>query len=108
MSQGWSLGGTRSPPAPPSPSAPSPRGCGGVEAPGEAAAAAAQELSARLLGLAAQPAPEPDPSVYLALRLAPHHDLAGEQRYLARLRDAFQHRYGRYVPLGPPGPLLHR
>ncbi|XP_050762698.1 transcobalamin-2 [Gymnogyps californianus] len=63
------------------------------EAPGEAAAVRA--LSARLLGLAADPARDPDPSVYLALRLAGDHDLCGEERYLARLRDAFQHRYGR-------------
>ncbi|XP_059683875.1 transcobalamin-2 [Gavia stellata] len=63
------------------------------EAPGEAAAVRA--LSARLLGLAADLARDPDPSVYLALRLASDHDLRGEERYLARLRDAFQHRYGR-------------
>ncbi|XP_063206850.1 transcobalamin-2 [Chroicocephalus ridibundus] len=63
------------------------------EAPGEAAAV--QELSARLLGLAGNPARDPDPSVYLALRLAGDHDLREEERYLARLRDAFQRRYGR-------------
>ncbi|KAM6340415.1 transcobalamin-2 isoform 1-T1 [Alca torda] len=63
------------------------------EAPGEAAAV--RVLSARLLGLAGDPARDPDPSVYLALRLASDHDLRGEERYLARLRDAFQHRYGR-------------
>uniref|UniRef100_A0A8B9MT15 Transcobalamin-2 n=1 Tax=Accipiter nisus TaxID=211598 RepID=A0A8B9MT15_9AVES len=34
-------------------------------------------------------------SVYLALRLAGDHDLHGEKQYLARLQDAFQHRYGR-------------
>ncbi|KAM6051938.1 transcobalamin-2 [Chlamydotis macqueenii] len=65
------------------------------EAPGEAAAVRA--LSARLLGLAAEPARDPDPSVYLALRLAGDHDLREERRYLARLQDAFQHRYGRSV-----------
>ncbi|XP_054699957.1 transcobalamin-2 [Grus americana] len=65
------------------------------EAPGEAAAAAVRVLSARLLGLAADPARDPDPSVYLALRLADDHDPRGEERYLARLHDAFQHRYGR-------------
>ncbi|XP_010561688.1 PREDICTED: transcobalamin-2 [Haliaeetus leucocephalus] len=64
------------------------------EAPGEAAAAV-RALSARLLGLAVDPARDPDPSVYLALRLAGDHDLRGEKRYLARLQDAFQHRYGR-------------
>ncbi|CAM9550813.1 unnamed protein product [Bubo scandiacus] len=63
------------------------------EAPGEAAVV--RVLSARLLGLAADPARDPDPSVYLALRLAGDHDLRGEEQYLARLRDAFQHRYGR-------------
>ncbi|XP_069651532.1 transcobalamin-2 isoform X2 [Haliaeetus albicilla] len=63
-------------------------------APGEAAAAV-RALSARLLGLAVDPARDPDPSVYLALRLAGDHDLRGEKRYLARLQDAFQHRYGR-------------
>ncbi|KFO73538.1 Transcobalamin-2, partial [Cuculus canorus] len=41
------------------------------------------------------PARDPDPSVYLALRLAGDHDLREEERYLGRLRDAFQHRYGR-------------
>lgn len=50
-------------------------------------------LSARLLGLAADPARDPDPSVYLALRLAGDHDLRGEERYLAQLQDAFQRRY---------------
>ncbi|XP_026715692.1 transcobalamin-2 isoform X2 [Athene cunicularia] len=63
------------------------------EAPGEVAAV--QALSARLLGLSADPARDPDPSVYLALRLGTDHDLRGEERYLARLQDAFQHRYGR-------------
>ncbi|XP_075372420.1 transcobalamin-2 isoform X1 [Mycteria americana] len=67
----------------------------GVEAPGEAAAAAVRALSARLLGLAADLARDPDPSVYLALRLASDHSLRGEERYLARLQDAFQRRYGR-------------
>ncbi|KAM9219198.1 transcobalamin-2 [Leptosomus discolor] len=65
------------------------------EAPGEAAAVAVRALSARLLGLAADPARDPDPSVYLALRLAGDHDPRGEERYLARLQDAFQRRYGR-------------
>ncbi|XP_042661511.1 transcobalamin-2 [Tyto alba] len=65
------------------------------EAPGEAAAAAVRVLSARLLGLAADPARLPDPSVYLALRLAGEHDPREEERYLGRLRDAFQPRYGR-------------
>ncbi|XP_064321930.1 transcobalamin-2 isoform X1 [Phalacrocorax carbo] len=63
------------------------------EAPGEAAAVRA--LSARLLGLAADPARDPDPSVYLALRLAGNHHLPVEERYLARLQDVFQHHYGR-------------
>lgn len=71
----------------------SPGPWGWVEAPGEAAAVRA--LSARLLGLAADLARDPDPSVYLALRLAGDHDLHGEKQYLARLQDAFQHRYGR-------------
>lgn len=78
---------------PPSPSAPSP-GPWRAEAPG-GEAAAVRELSARLLGLAGNPARDPDPSVYLALRLAGDHDLREEERYLARLRDAFQRRYGR-------------
>ncbi|XP_064024181.1 transcobalamin-2 isoform X2 [Pogoniulus pusillus] len=63
------------------------------EAPGEAGAAAVQALSRRLLGLASDPARDPDPSVYLALRLAADHHLAAEQRYLARLQDTFQRRY---------------
>ncbi|KAF1667665.1 Transcobalamin-2, partial [Aptenodytes patagonicus] len=63
------------------------------EAPGEAAAAAVRALSARLLGLAVDPARDPDPSVYLALRLADDHDLRREEQYLARLQDAFQRRY---------------
>ncbi|KAM6193220.1 transcobalamin-2 [Sarcoramphus papa] len=63
------------------------------EAPGEAAAVRA--LSARLLGLAVDPARDPDPSVYLALRLAGDHDLCGEEWYLARLQDTFQRHYGR-------------
>ncbi|XP_072736063.1 transcobalamin-2 isoform X1 [Ciconia boyciana] len=70
-------------------------GAVGVEAPGEAAAAPVRALSARLLGLAADLARDPDPSVYLALRLASDHSLRGEERYLARLQDAFQRRYGR-------------
>ncbi|KAK1213690.1 TCO2 protein, partial [Pygoscelis papua] len=65
------------------------------EAPGEAAAEAVRALSARLLGLAVDPARDPDPSIYLALRLADDHDLHGEEQYLARLQDAFQHRYSR-------------
>lgn len=71
-----------------------------AEAPGEAGAAAVQALSRRLLGLASDPARDPDPSVYLALRLAADHDLAAEQRYLARLQDTFQRRYNQYVPRG--------
>lgn len=66
---------------------------GPVEAPGQAAVLRA--LSSRLLALAADPEREPDPSVYLALRLAGEHDLRREQQYLARLQDAFQHRYSR-------------
>lgn len=62
-------------------------------------------LSARLLGLAGAPAPEPDPAVYLALRLAREHHPRLERRYLERLQDAFQHPYGRWVPGGPPGAL---
>ncbi|XP_064890021.1 transcobalamin-2 isoform X2 [Columba livia] len=61
----------------------------------EEAQAAVRALSSQLLGLAGDPARDPDPSVYLALRLAGDHDLRGEERYLARLGDAFQHRYGR-------------
>ncbi|XP_014792272.1 PREDICTED: transcobalamin-2 [Calidris pugnax] len=63
------------------------------EAPGEAVAV--RGLSARLLGLVGDPARDPDPSVYLALRLAGDHDLRGEERYLARLQDTFQRHYGR-------------
>ncbi|XP_033924480.1 transcobalamin-2 isoform X2 [Melopsittacus undulatus] len=63
------------------------------EAPGQEALQRA--LSSRLLALAADPEREPDPSVYLALRLAGEHDLHREQQYLERLQDAFQHRYGR-------------
>lgn len=66
---------------------------GPVEAPGQAAVLRA--LSSRLLALAADPERDPDPSVYLALRLAGEHDLRREQQYLERLQDAFQHRYGR-------------
>uniref|UniRef100_A0A8C5TYH1 Transcobalamin-2 n=1 Tax=Malurus cyaneus samueli TaxID=2593467 RepID=A0A8C5TYH1_9PASS len=37
---------------------------------------------------------DPDPAVYLALRLAPDHDLRLERRYLERLQDTFRHPYG--------------
>ncbi|XP_072736065.1 transcobalamin-2 isoform X3 [Ciconia boyciana] len=77
-------------------------GAVGVEAPGEAAAAPVRALSARLLGLAADLARDPDPSVYLALRLASDHSLRGEERYLARLQDAFQRRYGRHTEVERP------
>ncbi|XP_051489967.1 transcobalamin-2 [Apus apus] len=72
------------------------------EAPGEAVAGPVRALSARLLGLAGDPARDPDPSVYLALRLGPEHSLRGEERYLRRLQDAFQHRYGRSAEVEPP------
>lgn len=52
-------------------------------------------LSARLLGLAAEPGLDADPGVYVGLRLAGEHDLRTERRYLERLRDTFQGRYGR-------------
>ncbi|NXU16465.1 TCO2 protein, partial [Pardalotus punctatus] len=65
-------------------------------------AGAVRALSAQLLGLAGDPARDPDPAVYLALRLARDHDPRLEQRYLERLQDAFQHPYGRWVPEGPP------
>ncbi|XP_071301880.1 transcobalamin-2 [Agelaius tricolor] len=58
-------------------------------------AGAVRALSARLLGLAGDPARDPDPAVYLALRLAREHHPRLEQRYLERLQDAFQHPYGR-------------
>uniref|UniRef100_A0A8C3Y5L7 Transcobalamin-2 n=1 Tax=Catharus ustulatus TaxID=91951 RepID=A0A8C3Y5L7_CATUS len=73
----------------------------GAEVP-EGSAGAVRALSARLLGLAGDPARDPDPSVYLALRLAREHDPQLEQRYLERLQDAFRHPYGRWVPAGPP------
>ncbi|TRZ20925.1 hypothetical protein HGM15179_006106 [Zosterops borbonicus] len=63
--------------------------------PPEGSAGAVRALSARLLGLAGAPAPEPDPAVYLALRLAREHHPRLERRYLERLQDAFQHPYGR-------------
>ncbi|KFM08090.1 Transcobalamin-2, partial [Aptenodytes forsteri] len=55
------------------------------------------------------PARDPDPSVYLALRLADDHDLRREEQYLARLQDAFQRRYSWKIPaplqlVGGPGP----
>ncbi|XP_056205941.1 transcobalamin-2 [Falco biarmicus] len=65
------------------------------EAPGKAAVV--QALSAQLLGLVADPTRDPDPSVYLALRLARVHNLRREEQYLAQLRDTFQRRYGRSV-----------
>ncbi|XP_035426980.1 transcobalamin-2 [Cygnus atratus] len=65
------------------------RGC---RAPGEAAV---RVLSARLLGLAAELGLDADPGVYVGLRLAGEHDLRAERRYLERLRDTFQGRYGR-------------
>lgn len=73
----------------------------GAEAP-EDSADAVRALSARLLGLAGDPTRDPDPSVYLALRLAREHDPQLEQRYLERLQDTFRHPYGRWVPGGPP------
>ncbi|KAM4890946.1 transcobalamin-2 [Sylvia borin] len=63
--------------------------------PPEGSAGAVRALSARLLGLAGSPGRDPDPAVYLALRLAREHDPRLEQRYLERLQDAFQHPYGR-------------
>ncbi|KAM8797543.1 transcobalamin-2 [Eudromia elegans] len=54
------------------------------------AAAAARNMSAQLLGLAAVPAWESNPSVYVALRLADEHDLPFEARYLARLNASLQ------------------
>uniref|UniRef100_A0A8B9ZY31 Transcobalamin-2 n=1 Tax=Anas zonorhyncha TaxID=75864 RepID=A0A8B9ZY31_9AVES len=65
------------------------RGC---RAPEEAAV---RVLSARLLGLAEEPGLDADPGVYVGLRLAGDHDLHAERRYLERLQDAFQGRYGR-------------
>ncbi|XP_025932357.1 transcobalamin-2 isoform X1 [Apteryx rowi] len=56
----------------------------------EEVAAQACTMSARLLGLAEDPAWEANPSIYVALRLADDHDLAFEAQYLARLKDAFQ------------------
>ncbi|XP_068017979.1 transcobalamin-2 [Melanerpes formicivorus] len=77
-------------------------------APGEAAAAV-QALSGRLLGLASDLGRDPDPSVYLALRLAADHHPAGELQYLARLRDTFQSRYNRTLEeAGPHHGHLHR
>ncbi|XP_039936921.1 transcobalamin-2 [Hirundo rustica] len=63
--------------------------------PPEGSAGAVRALSARLLGLAGDPARDPDPAVYLALRLAREHDPRLERRYLERLQDAFRHPYGR-------------
>ncbi|XP_068767253.1 transcobalamin-2 [Struthio camelus] len=82
------------------------------EAP-EAAAAQVRAASARLLGLAEDPARAANPSVYVALRLADEHDAAREVRYLARLKDAFQHSYNtslqaagwrKQPPAAPRGP----
>ncbi|XP_054248833.1 transcobalamin-2 [Indicator indicator] len=79
------------------------------EAPGEEAVAAVQALSRRLLGLAADPGRDPDPSVYLALRLAGDHHLAGEQQYLTRLQDTFQSHYNRTLQEAvPPHGHPHR
>lgn len=64
----------------------------GIGAPEEAAV---RVLSARLLGLAEKPGLDADPGVYVGLRLAGDHDLHAERRYLERLQDAFQGRYGR-------------
>lgn len=73
----------------------------GAEPPG-GSVGAVRALSAQLLGLAGDPARDPDPAVYLALRLARDHDPRLEQRYLERLQDTFQQSYGRWVPRGPP------
>lgn len=56
---------------------------------------AVRVLSARLLGLAEETGLDADPGVYVGLRLAGDHDLRAERRYLERLQDAFQGRYGR-------------
>lgn len=56
---------------------------------------AVRALGARLLGLAMEPGPDADPGIYVGLRLGSDHDLTTEQRYLQRLQDAFQGRYGR-------------
>lgn len=94
MLWGWCLGWAWPPSAPLTLCSLSP-GLWGAEAPGEVAAAAVRALSAQLLGLAADPGQDPDPSVYLGLRLAGDHDRGGEELYLGRLRDAVQRRYGR-------------
>ncbi|XP_051629325.1 transcobalamin-2 isoform X1 [Manacus candei] len=60
-------------------------------------AGAVRALSARLLGLAGDPARDPDPATYLGLRLGREHNLQLEQHYLERLHRAFQHPYGRSV-----------
>lgn len=73
----------------------------GAEPP-KGSAGAVRALSARLLGLAGDPARDPDPALYLALRLAREHHPRLEQRYLERMQDTFRHPYGRWVPGGPP------
>ncbi|XP_064530639.1 transcobalamin-2 isoform X2 [Pseudopipra pipra] len=60
-------------------------------------AGAVRALSGRLLGLAGDPARDPDPATYLGLRLGREHNLQLEQHYLERLHRAFQHPYGRSV-----------
>ncbi|POI25766.1 hypothetical protein CIB84_010485 [Bambusicola thoracicus] len=42
-----------------------------------------------------EPGPDADPGIYVGLRLGSEHDLSTERRYLQRLQDAFQGRYGR-------------
>uniref|UniRef100_A0A8C3CFX9 Transcobalamin-2 n=1 Tax=Cairina moschata TaxID=8855 RepID=A0A8C3CFX9_CAIMO len=78
------------------------RGC---RAPEEAAV---RVLSARLLGLAEEPGLDADPGVYVGLRLAGDHDLRAERRYLERLQDAFQGRYGRSLDSDSHSSHSHR
>ncbi|XP_071618887.1 transcobalamin-2 [Heliangelus exortis] len=60
---------------------------------GEVVEGPVRVLSSRLLGLLGDPAQDPDPSVYLALRLAADHDLSREKQYLGQLQNLFHRRY---------------
>ncbi|XP_058013991.1 transcobalamin-2 [Ahaetulla prasina] len=64
-----------------------------------------QSLNSELLKVAGDGSQEPDPSLYLALRLSNQHNLEKEREYLNRLTDVFQPQSSRSVI---PSELSHR
>ncbi|XP_070812560.1 transcobalamin-2-like isoform X1 [Pituophis catenifer annectens] len=65
-----------------------------------------QSLNSELLKVAGDGSQEPDPSLYLALRLSNQHNLEKEREYLNRLSDVFQPQSSRSS--GIPSDPSHR